>query len=171
MKIHEQGYRVFCSRVHPPVHGAYKRFTAPAPPHSKRTHPSAENEKNLDASFSPSSTPASVSYAGATEPPPGEGFDPFEREAHGPTIVLDDRKGAIHVNDTSPGKINVWTAHFRWGTTHNRTSHHICMYMYGGVLDSRAPRKKSIRDFRAAKSAYNISRLLPQSCIFYKQYR
>lgn len=56
-----------------------------------------------------------MSYAGVTEPPPGEGFDPFEREVHGPTVVLDDRAGKVGVNDSSSGNVDVWTCHFRWG--------------------------------------------------------
>lgn len=57
----------------------------------------------------------SVSYAGEMEPPPGEGFDPFEREVHGPTVVLDDRAGKVHVgsNGSTSGDIDVWTCHFR----------------------------------------------------------
>lgn len=56
-----------------------------------------------------------VSYAGELEPPPGEGFDPFEREVHGPTVVLDDRAGKVQVNTSGStfGDIDVWTCHFR----------------------------------------------------------
>ncbi|CAM9755982.1 unnamed protein product [Sphacelaria rigidula] len=61
----------------------------------------------------PNVTEASVSYAGQWEAPPGEGFDPFEREVHGPSIVLDDQAGIVRfVNDFSRS-INVWTCHFR----------------------------------------------------------
>lgn len=54
----------------------------------------------------------SVSYAGIQEPPPGEGFDPFEREVHGPTVILDDRVGKVLAKD-SPEDMDVWTCHFR----------------------------------------------------------
>lgn len=57
--------------------------------------------------------PATVTYAGERDPPPGEGFDPFEREVHGPTVVLDDRAGHVRVNDSSSRTIDVWTCHFR----------------------------------------------------------
>lgn len=58
----------------------------------------------------------SVTYAGETEPPPGAGFDPFEREVHGPTVVLDDRAGKIRVasNHSVFEDIDVWTCHFRY---------------------------------------------------------
>lgn len=57
----------------------------------------------------------SVSYAGEMEPPPGEGFDPFEREVHGPTVVLDDRAGKVYIDSDAStlGDIDVWTCHFR----------------------------------------------------------
>lgn len=58
----------------------------------------------------------SVTYAGETEPPPGAGFDPFEREVHGPTVVLDDRASKIRVasNNSEFEDIDVWTCHFRY---------------------------------------------------------
>ncbi len=60
----------------------------------------------------------SVSYAGELEPPPGEGFDPFEREVHGPTVVLDDRAGKVTLesvdSSSSSENIDVWTCHYRW---------------------------------------------------------
>lgn len=61
----------------------------------------------------------SVSYAGEMEPPPGEGFDPFEREVHGPTVVLDDRAGKVTLesvdSSSSSEDIAVWTCHYRLG--------------------------------------------------------
>lgn len=57
----------------------------------------------------------SVSYAGEMEPPPGEGFDPFEREVHGPTVILDDQAGQVRMDSNSSTfeNIDVWTCHFR----------------------------------------------------------
>lgn len=78
------------------------------------THPYSRQTPDASSNALPPFFSASVSYAGATEPPPGEGFDPFEREVHGPTIILDDRAGKVRVND-SAGNIDVWTCHFRWG--------------------------------------------------------
>eukprot|EP00752_Nemacystus_decipiens_P004507 g4115.t1 len=62
----------------------------------------------------PNVTDVTVNYAGEMEPPPGEGFDPFEREVHGPAVVLDDRAGKVHVssNSATSEDIDVWTCHF-----------------------------------------------------------
>ncbi|CAM9548555.1 unnamed protein product [Ectocarpus sp. 4 AP-2014] len=63
----------------------------------------------------PNVTDVSVTYAGETEPPPGAGFDPFEREVHGPTVILDDLASKIRVasNNSAFEDIDVWTCHFR----------------------------------------------------------
>ncbi|CAM9763677.1 unnamed protein product [Ectocarpus sp. 12 AP-2014] len=86
----------------------------------------AEDVKRRDFSMSgfhaghehlrlPNVTDVSVTYAGETEPPPGVGFDPFEREVHGPTVILDDRASKIRVasNNSAFKDIDVWTCHFR----------------------------------------------------------
>ncbi|CAM9100452.1 unnamed protein product [Pylaiella littoralis] len=62
----------------------------------------------------PNVTDVSVSYAGEAQPPPGEGFDPFEREVHGPTLILDDREGQVRMDSNSSTFeiIDVWTCHY-----------------------------------------------------------